>query len=89
MPGPNFVVDVPVDGNVAIRVEDTWGEEHARKITGPSMGSEAGGDDAERASLSFDAKHMKVKQIKEMLRERGLPVSGNKAELVARLMREG
>ena len=38
--------------------------------------------------MSDEFKNMTVAQLKDVLRERGLPVSGKKAELVARLMEE-
>ena len=38
--------------------------------------------------MSDEFENMTVAQLKDVLRERGLPVSGKKAELVARLMEE-
>ena len=38
--------------------------------------------------MSDEFENMTVAQLKDVLRDRGLPVSGKKAELIARLMEE-
>lgn len=40
---------------------------------------------ATEEDIDIDLEHLSVPALKDILRERGLPVSGNKAELVARI----
>merc|ERR1711959_2273 len=90
MQGNNFVVDVPSFGSVL--AEDVWEVENECKRTADgdatttiAAASVLATTTSEAADGTTDYHKMTVKEIKEILRQRGLPVSGKKADLIARL----
>merc|ERR1712224_174334 len=90
MQGNNFVVDVPSFGSVL--AEDVGEVENECKRTADgdatttiAAASVLATTTSEAADGTTDYHKMTVKEIKEILRQRGLPVSGKKADLIARL----
>lgn len=83
------------DGNMPrTRVRDaaTSGSEPALEVTevqvpGPVPEGDPGGSEATEESANFGS--LTVLQLQEELRRRGLPTSGSKVELVARLEEAG
>merc|ERR1712188_111185 len=92
MQGNNFVVDVPSFGSVL--AEDVWEVENECKRTADGDATTtiaaasvlATTTTTSEADGTTDYHKMTVKEIKEILRQRGLPVSGKKADLIARLV---
>lgn len=89
------------DKDVVVEVSDQWGQASKQKvqlvngtvkdITASVSGAREvleeladGGEPGEGAPAP-DYRKMKVKELKALLKERGLPLSGKKADLVARL----
>jgi len=77
MPGPNFSVSVP---DSALDVKDAWGQ--AKKEQGMPGNGNGAADLSQADALS----KMTVKEIKTLLKDKGLPVSGKKADLIGRLI---
>lgn len=92
MPGQNFSVTVP---DIPCEVNDVWGEAKKRAMSNgdATTATEAVDFSEDPLALSFvdnaDYSKMTVKEIKSILKAKGLPVSGKKAELVARLVETG
>ena len=60
-------------------------EEELEKLMGGSEEESGAEVQEEEVSENLDFSSMKVSELKELLKERGLPVSGKKAELIERL----
>ena len=92
MPGQNFSVTVP---DIPCEVNDVWGEAKKRAMSNgdATTATEAVDFSEDPLALSFvdnaDYSKMTVKEIKSILKAKGLPVSGKKADLVARLVETG
>jgi len=85
MPGPNFSVSVP---DSALNVKDAWGHAKEQGMSGNGNGAAAlttGKGDVDLSQADALSK-MTVKEIKLLLKEKGLPVSGKKADLIGRLI---
>ena len=75
---PSSLMEVPPDESELERIlEDTDGKNIVEEESIENV-SEAGDEE-------IDLKSMKVAELKEMLKSKGLPVSGTKAELIQRL----